>query len=116
MCHYRHHAHDDPFLWPGLQDITTHVDFTAVAGAGVAAGMDVTGYTTQAGFLLDSGLDALLQASGPVDSVAYIKAAQQAKQLTLPGEMGEHFAFIGLAKGVDGALPGFRMQDMRQRL
>ncbi|MDH3899492.1 MAG: SAM-dependent methyltransferase [Gammaproteobacteria bacterium] len=116
MCHYRHRAHDDPLLWPGLQDITTHVDFTAVAEAGVAAGLEVTGYTTQAGFLLDCGLDTLLQASGPVDSAAYIKAAQQAKQLTLPGEMGERFAFIGLAKGVDGALPGFRMQDMRQRL
>jgi len=116
MCHYRHRAHTDPFLWPGLQDITTHVDFTAVAEAGVAAGLDVTGYTTQAGFLLDSGLDGLLQASGPVDSPAYIKAAQQVKQLTLPGDMGERFAFIGLAKDIDGPLPGFRMQDRRHRL
>lgn len=116
MCHYRHRAHEDPFLWPGLQDITTHVDFTAVAEAGVAAGLDVTGYTTQAGFLLDCGLDTLLQASGPVDSSSYIKAAQQVKQLTLPGEMGERFAFIGLARAVDGPLPGFRMQDRRQRL
>lgn len=116
MCHYRHRAHDDPFLWPGLQDITTHVDFTAVAEAGVAAGLDVTGYTTQAGFLLDCGLDTLLHASGPVDSPSYIKAAQQVKQLTLPGEMGERFAFIGLARAVDGPLPGFRMQDRRQRL
>jgi SAM-dependent MidA family methyltransferase len=116
MCHYRHRAHDDPFLWPGLQDITTHVDFTAVAEAGLAAGLDVTGYTTQAGFLLDCGLDGLLQASGPVGSQAYIKAAQQVKQLTLPGEMGERFAFIGLARDVDGPLPGFRMQDMRYRL
>jgi SAM-dependent MidA family methyltransferase len=116
MCHYRHRAHDDPFLWPGLQDITTHVDFTAVAEAGVAAGLDVTGYTTQAGFLLDCGLDTLLQASGPVDSASYIKAAQQVKQLTLPGEMGERFAFIGLARAVDGPLPGFRMQDRRQNL
>jgi len=53
MCHYRHRAHDDPFLWPGLQDITAHVDFTAVAEAGVAAGLEVSGYTTQAHFLLD---------------------------------------------------------------
>jgi SAM-dependent MidA family methyltransferase len=116
MCHYRHRAHTDPLLWPGLQDITTHVDFTAVAEAGVAAGLDVTGFTSQAGFLLDCGLDRLLQASGPVDSASYIKAAQQVKQLTLPGEMGERFAFIGLAKGVDGPLPGFRMQDRRHRL
>ncbi|UCC56434.1 MAG: SAM-dependent methyltransferase [Gammaproteobacteria bacterium] len=116
MCHYRHRAHDNPFLWPGLQDITTHVDFTAVANAGVAAGLDVAGYATQAGFLLDCGLDTLLLATGPVDSVDYVRAAQQAKQLTLPGEMGERFAFIGLAKGVDGPLPGFRMQDIRHRL
>lgn len=116
MCHYRHRAHDDPFLWPGLQDITTHVDFTAVAEAGVAAGLEVTGFTSQAGFLLDCGLDTLLQASGPLGSLSYIKAAQQVKQLTLPGEMGERFAFIGLAKAIDGPLPGFRMQDMRHRL
>ena len=70
----------------------------------------------QAGFLLDCGLDTLLQAAGPADSADYIKAVQQAKQLTLPGEMGERFAFIGLAKGVEGPLPGFRMQDRRHRL
>jgi SAM-dependent MidA family methyltransferase len=116
MCHYRHRAHADPLLLPGLQDITTHVDFTAVAEAGVAAGLDVSGFTSQAGFLLDCGLDKLLQASGPVGSASYIKAAQQVKQLTLPGEMGERFAFIGLAKAVHGPLPGFRMQDRRQRL
>jgi SAM-dependent MidA family methyltransferase len=116
MCHYRHRAHTDPLLWPGLQDITTHVDFTAVAEAGVAAGLDVSGFTSQAGFLLDCGLDKLLQASGPVGSASYIKAAQQVKQLTLPGEMGERFAFIGLAKAVHGPLPGFRMQDRRPRL
>jgi SAM-dependent MidA family methyltransferase len=116
MCHYRHRAHDNPFLWPGLQDITTHVDFTAVANAGAGAGLDVTGYATQAGFLLDCGLDNLLKATGPADSADYIRAAQQAKQLTLPGEMGERFAFIGLARDIDGPLPGFRMQDMRHRL
>ncbi len=116
MCHYRHRAHDNPLLWPGLQDITTHVDFTAVAEAATSAGLEVTGFTSQAGFLLDCGLDGLLQASGPVGSPAYIKAAQQVKLLTLPGEMGERFAFIGLARAVDGPLPGFRLQDMRHRL
>jgi SAM-dependent MidA family methyltransferase len=116
MCHYRHRAHADPLLWPGLQDITTHVDFTTVAEAAAGAGLEVTGFTSQAGFLLDCGLDGLLQASGPVGSPAYIKAAQQVKQLTLPGEMGERFAFIGLARAVDGPLPGFRLQDMRHRL
>jgi SAM-dependent MidA family methyltransferase len=65
MCHYRHRVHDNPFLWPGLQDITAHVDFTALAQAGVAARLDLLGYTTQTYFLIDYGLDRLLQAAGP---------------------------------------------------
>jgi SAM-dependent MidA family methyltransferase len=116
MCHYRQRAHDDPFLWPGLQDITAHVDFTAVAEAASAAGLAVSGYTTQAWFLLDCGLDGLLQDAGPVDSAAYLHLAQQAKTLILPGEMGERFKCIGLTRGVESALPGFRMQDFRYRL
>ena len=116
MCHYRQRAHDDPFLWPGLQDITAHVDFTAVATAAVAAGLAVSGYTTQAGFLLDSGLDGLLQQAGPTDSLAYMQLAQQAKTLILPGEMGERFKCMGLTRALDMELPGFRLQDFRHRL
>ena len=116
MCHYRHHAHTDPLLWPGLQDITAHVDFTAVAEAAVAAGLAVAGYTTQAWFLLDCGLEELLQQAGPTDSSAYLKAAQQAKTLLLPGEMGERFKCIALTRDVDMPLPGFRLQDQRARL
>jgi len=116
LCHYRHRAHDDPFLWPGLQDITAHVDFTLVAEAAVAAGLEVAGYTSQAAFLLDCGLDALLQDTGPVGSQDYLKAAQQVKQLTLPGEMGERFRFLGLVRGIEVPLPGFRLQDLRGRL
>jgi len=116
MCHYRHHAHADPLLWPGLQDITAHVDFTAVAEAAVAAGLAVAGYTTQAWFLLDCGLEELLQQAGPTDSTAYLKAAQQAKTLLLPGEMGERFKCIALTRDVDMPLPGFRLQDQRARL
>ena len=116
MCHYRQRAHDDPFLWPGLQDITAHVDFTAVAEAAVAAGLDVSGYTTQAGFLLDSGLDELLQAAVPGDSMSYMQLAQQAKTLILPGEMGERFKCIALTRGLGIDIPGFRLQDYRNRL
>ena len=116
MCHYRQRAHDDPFLWPGLQDITAHVDFTAVAEAAHAAGLDISGYTTQAGFLLDSGLDELLQSSGPGDSVSYMRLAQQAKTLILPGEMGERFKCIALTRGLEIDILGFRMQDYRNRL
>jgi SAM-dependent MidA family methyltransferase len=116
MCHYRHHAHADPLRWPGLQDITAHVDFTAVAEAAVATDLVVAGYTTQAWFLLDCGLEELLQQTGPTDSMAYMKAAQQAKTLLLPGEMGERFKCIGLTRDVDLPLPGFRLQDQRIRL
>ena len=116
MCHYRHHAHADPLIWPGLQDITAHVDFTAVAEAAVAADLEVAGYTTQAWFLLDCGLEELQQQSGPIESTDYLKAAQQTKTLLLPGEMGERFKCIGLTRGVDMPLPGFRLQDQRERL
>jgi len=116
MCHYRHRAHADPLILPGLQDITAHVDFTAVAEAGVAAGLEVCGYTTQSWFLLDCGLEHLLQAAGPADTASYLRQAQQAKTLILPGEMGERFKCIGLTRGIDRPVPGFRMQDQRGRL
>lgn len=116
MCHYRHRAHANPLIFPGLQDLTAHVDFTAVAEAGVAAGLDVCGYTPQSWFLLDCGLDSLLQAAGPTDTAAYLQQAQQAKTLILPGEMGERFKCIGLARGIELSVPGFRMQDQRGRL
>ena len=116
MCHYRQHVHADPLILPGLQDITAHVDFTAVAEAALAADLEVTGYTTQTYFLLDCGLEELLQQCGPTESVAYLKAAQQAKTLLLPGEMGERFKCIGLTRGVEIPVPGFRLQDQRERL
>jgi SAM-dependent MidA family methyltransferase len=116
MCHYRHHTHDDPFLWPGLQDLTTHVDFTAVAEAASAAGLEVAGYTTQAAFLLDCGLEDLLQAQGEPGSSGYLGAVQQVKTLVMPGEMGERFKFIALTRNMDADIPGFRIQDMRERL
>lgn len=117
LCHYRQRAHADPLLWPGLQDITAHVDFTAVAEAASAAGLEVCGYTTQAHFLLDCGLDGLLQSALQTsDDIAYLRLAQQAKTLILPGEMGERFQCIGLTRDLDVDVPGFRGQDLRHRL
>ncbi len=116
MCHYRQHAHEDPFLWPGLQDMTAHVDFTAVAEAALASNLAVSGYTTQAFFLLDSGLDDFLQQAGAPDSMPYMQLAQQAKTLILPGEMGERFKCIALTRGMTTTVPGFRLQDYRNRL
>jgi SAM-dependent MidA family methyltransferase len=100
----------DPFLWPGLQDIT------ALAEAGVAAGLEVLGYTNQTYFLLDCGLDRLLLAAGPTDSPAYLRLAREAKTLILPGEMGERFKCLGLGRGLEQPLPGFRSHDFRYRL
>ena len=116
MCHYRHRAHGNPFLWPGLQDITAHVDFSAVAECGAAAGLDVFGYTTQAWFLLDCGLEDLLVSAEPTASAAYLRQAREAKTLILPGEMGERFKCIGLARGLEDPVPGFRGHDQRYRL
>lgn len=100
MCHYRHHAHPDPFFLPGLQDITAHVDFSAVAEAGAAEGAEVLGYTTQANFLLASGMAALLQEADVSDSARYLPMITQAQRLVSPAEMGEFFKVLGLGKGV----------------
>jgi len=115
MCHYRHRAHPDPFVHVGLQDITAHVDFTAVAEAADAAGLAVGGYTTQAFYLLASGLDALLADSDPEDAARHLALAQQVKTLTLPGEMGERFKVMALASG-EVPVGGFEVRDLRSRL
>lgn len=99
MCHYRHHAHTDPFCYPGLQDITAHVDFTAVAQAGLAAGNDLLGYTTQANFLLGAGLTDLVSRYDPTDAGPYLGITNQVQRLVSPAEMGEFFKVIGFGKG-----------------
>jgi SAM-dependent MidA family methyltransferase len=116
MCHYRQRAHDDPLIRVGLQDITAHVDFSAMAEAGRAAGLDLLGYTSQAMFLLGCGLDEIMAASDPADARAHLALAQQAKKLTLPHEMGELFKVIALGRGVDRLLRGFALQDRQGRL
>ena len=113
MCHYRHRAHPDAMILVGLQDITAHVDFTALAEAGVQAGLSVAGFTTQAHFLLSMGIE---QRVASLDAEQQHKAAQQIKQLVLPSEMGELFKVIALTKGIDVPLQGFAFQDQRSRL
>lgn len=111
MCHYRHHAHADPFCLVGLQDITIHVDFTAVARAAEAAGLAVLGYTTQAQFLVNCGITDILSGT-PADNVrAYAPLAAQAQKLLSPSEMGELFKVIALGKNVAEPLLGFRSGD-----
>lgn len=116
ICHYRHRAYADPLLLPGLADITANVDFTAVARAGIDAGLALAGFATQAHFLAASGLDALVMTSDPAQLRDHLQLVQGVKTLTLPGEMGERFKVIGLSKGLDLAWSGFAMRDLRDRL
>jgi SAM-dependent MidA family methyltransferase len=116
MCHYRHHTHDDPFLWPGLQDITAHVDFTSIAEAGAAHGLDLLGYASQASFLINCGITAILSETSPNDTAAYLPLANQAQRLLSPAEMGELFKAIALGRDMAGALVGFSARDLRHRL
>lgn len=116
MCHYQHHRHDDPFYLPGLQDITAHVNFSAIAQSAVQSGLEVKGYTTQAHFLLAGGLEELVKRVDINDVSAYSRMAQQVKMLTLPDEMGEIFKVIYLTKGNVPPLSVFQQWDMRERL
>ena len=116
ICHFRHRAYADPYLLPGLQDMTANVDFTALAQAAVENGFNVGGYTTQAHFLLDSGLGELFQASDPNDVEAHLRLAQGVKKLTLPSEMGERFKVMALARDMSDELSGFRTRDLREVL
>ena len=111
LCYFRHHAHADPFLWPGLNDITAFVDFTAAAEAGFEAGLDVLGYTDQANLLYNCGVLACLARRAPEDSVDYIRAAKAVQRLTGPHEMGELFKVIAMGKGIEQPLIGFLRGD-----
>lgn len=115
MCHYQHWAHDDPLILTGLQDITAHVNFTAVAEAALTADLQISGYTTQANFLLACGLPELLSAHNSGDTKTYWQLTQQAKILTLPSEMGELFKVMALTRHFDIPLLGF-VRDERAKL
>jgi SAM-dependent MidA family methyltransferase len=99
-CHFRHHVHADPFVLPGIQDITAWVDFSGVAGAATAHGLDVLGFVTQAHFLLNGGLDEELAGFSDLPLAAQLQLSGQIKLLTLPGEMGENFKCLGLGRGL----------------
>ena len=117
ICHYRHRAHSDPLILPGLQDITAFVDFTAVADAGTAAGLELLGFAPQGQFLLGAGLlDLLQEAMTEPGSRESLLLAQQVKTLTLPGEMGERFKVMAFGRDFAAPLRGFSLADQRFRL
>jgi SAM-dependent MidA family methyltransferase len=115
MCHYRHHAHPDPFYMPGLQDITAHVDFTAMALSAQDAGLDVLGYMSQAAFLLACGIGELLLQTDPEDTLRYLPQSKAVQKLVSPAEMGELFKVLLVGHGVE-LDPGLARADRSHRL
>ncbi len=124
MCHYRHHAHSDPFFWPGLQDITSHVDFSALARTGLDADLELLGYCSQGEYLLSCGILEHLQKyidpstgnQGEDDLRQQLSLGAEVKKLTLPHEMGELFKVIAMGKGITDVPSGFARSNKRHRL
>jgi SAM-dependent MidA family methyltransferase len=113
-CHFKHRAHNDPLILVGVQDISSWVDFTRVAEAGEAAGLNLWGFTTQAGFLIGSGIEELLVADG--DDITRARRTGEAGRLLLPAEMGEAFKVMALSRGLQSPLRGFTLQDLSPSL
>jgi SAM-dependent MidA family methyltransferase len=116
VCHFRHRLSTDPFAHIGLQDITAWVDFTRLAEACAATGFEVAGFTTQAHFLAASGIDREMRAAAGADENKYARLANQARQLMMPGEMGERFKAMACLRGLDLPLTGFALLDLRHTL
>jgi len=116
MGYFRHRAIDAPLWYPGLQDLTAFVNFTAVAEAALKNDFDVDGFTSQGNFLINCGLADILEQTETASNREYLMLAQQMKTLSLPGEMGERFKVLGLSKGLDDNMPGFELRDMRYSL
>lgn len=116
MCHYRHYAHPDPFMYPGLQDITAHVDFSALAQAGVDAGLDVLGYASQSNFLVNCGITEVLDRTDAGDARRYAPLAASAHKLLSPAEMGELFKVLCVGRGMPSSPMGFARGDRSHTL
>ena len=116
LCHYRHRVHADALWLPGLQDITAYVDFTALAEAGAAAGLELAGYTSQAQFLLGCGLEAIVAELDPADTRNWLRKVSEMKTLVMPGEMGERFKAMALARDIELLPVGFGGRDLRGTL
>ena len=116
MCHYRHFAHSDPFVYPGLQDITAHVDFSALAAGGTNAGLDLLGYATQSSFLVNCGITDVLGRADPSDVRSYAPLASASNKLLSPAEMGELFKVLCLGRGIPAGLMGFARRERSHTL
>jgi len=115
-CHFRHHAHNNPLVYPGIQDLSAWVDFTAVAEGADVGGMEVAGFVSQAHFLMNGGLEKELDEFQRLPTAAQLELSRQVKILTLPGEMGEHFKCIGLTKNFNTIPASFGAFDRTHTL
>ena len=113
-CHYRHRVHSDPFWYPGLQDITAHVDFSALAEAGCAAGFELAGFSSQEAFLLSLGLTDVAAVTDDLRS--RIDVSREIQQLAMASGMGERFKALALVKDMEGPLLGFQLRDRSGQL
>jgi SAM-dependent MidA family methyltransferase len=116
MCHARHRAHGDPFERPGEQDITAHVDFSALTRAAREGGLEVLGYATQAQFLVNCGITDVLAEANAENALHYAPIAAEAQQLLSPAEMGELFKVLAVGRGVKAPLLGFSRGDRSHTL
>ncbi|MCE9642678.1 MAG: SAM-dependent methyltransferase [Betaproteobacteria bacterium] len=116
MCHYRQHAHDDPLSLVGLQDITAHVDFSAIAEAATQSGLELLGYASQAQFLINCGITDVLAATPAENTASYLPLAAQAQKLLSPAEMGELFKVIACGRNHPAPLAGFPRGNQRRLL
>jgi SAM-dependent MidA family methyltransferase len=116
QCYYRHRVHADPLWWPGVQDMTAAVDFTAVADAAIAAGFEVAGFTEQAQYLIATGITELLAQVGEQAPAALHRATQAVKTLLLPEAMGTRVKFMTLTRDYTGPIVGYTLRDARHRL
>ncbi|HEX6691434.1 MAG TPA: SAM-dependent methyltransferase [Burkholderiales bacterium] len=116
MCHHRHRSHGDVFFEPGAQDITAHVDFSALAAAAREAGLEVLGYATQAQFLVNCGITDVLAEANVENALHYAPIAAQAQKLLSPAEMGELFKVLAVGRAVDAPLLGFARGDRSHTL
>lgn len=116
LCHYRHRSHEDPFFYPGLQDITASVDFTALAQSAMESGMQLAGYTSQAHFLIGCGLAEIAASAQNGAGHPNPAVSGQVKRLTLPGEMGERFKAIAFTRNFTEPLTGFQFIDQQDKL
>jgi SAM-dependent MidA family methyltransferase len=116
ICHFRQRASADPFKLPGLQDISAWVDFTALADACIAARCELAGFTTQAWFLAGLGIDEEMRSLAGGSDERFARLANQARQLMLPGEMGERFKAMAWTRGIQCRLSGFALNDLSHSL